>query len=156
MRDLIPVLQTAIGPVILISGVGLLLLSMTNRFGRIIDRSRILGDELRHGTDEDQAVARGQMDILWRRANLIRRAIALAVTSVLFAALLMIVLFLAAVEQLEVAMLVTVLFSVCLLTLIGSLVSFLQEINESLSALRIALFGGGHAGVNGSSRRDSK
>ncbi|MFN9975717.1 MAG: DUF2721 domain-containing protein, partial [Phycisphaerae bacterium] len=31
--DLIPVLQVAIGPVILISGVGLLLLSMTNRLG---------------------------------------------------------------------------------------------------------------------------
>jgi hypothetical protein len=46
MKDVIPLLQIAIGPVILISGVGLLLLSMTNRFGRIIDRSRILAQEL--------------------------------------------------------------------------------------------------------------
>jgi hypothetical protein len=36
------VLQTAIGPVILISGVGLLLFSMTNRSGRVIDRARLL------------------------------------------------------------------------------------------------------------------
>jgi hypothetical protein len=42
VSQLIPVLQTAIGPVILISGVGLLLLTMTNRLGRVIDRSRIL------------------------------------------------------------------------------------------------------------------
>ena len=139
MKDLIPVLQTAIGPVILISGVGLLLLSMTNRFGRIIDRSRILAKELAEGSDDERQMARGQVEILWRRARLIRRAIALAATSVLFAALLMIVLFLAALEQLEVAAVVVVLFSVCLLTLIGSLVSFIQEINQSLGALRIAL-----------------
>jgi len=149
MKDLIPVLQTAIGPVILISGVGLLLLSMTNRFGRIIDRSRILAKELAEGSDDERQMARGQVEILWRRARLIRRAIALAATSVLFAALLMIVLFLAALEQLEVAAVVVVLFSVCLLTLIGSLVSFIQEINQSLGALRIALF----AHESGSERR---
>ncbi|WP_345111750.1 DUF2721 domain-containing protein [Candidatus Villigracilis vicinus] len=42
IQELIPVLQTAIGPVILISGVGLLLLSMTNRLSRVIDRARNL------------------------------------------------------------------------------------------------------------------
>ena len=41
LKDLLPVLQVAIGPVILISGVGLLLLSMTNRLGRTIDRATI-------------------------------------------------------------------------------------------------------------------
>lgn len=141
MNDLIPLLQTAIGPVILISGVGLLLLSMTNRLGRIIDRSRILAQELGAGTDAQRASAQGQVGILWRRANLIRRAIALAVISVLFAAVMMIVLFLSALEQVEVAGLVIVLFSACLLTLIASLVAFLQEVNESLSALKLALYG---------------
>jgi len=38
VTELIPVLQVAIGPVVLISGIGLLILSMTNRFGRVIDR----------------------------------------------------------------------------------------------------------------------
>lgn len=36
-QELIPVLQTAIGPVILSSGVGLLLLSMANRLSRVIE-----------------------------------------------------------------------------------------------------------------------
>ncbi|MGE4183167.1 MAG: DUF2721 domain-containing protein, partial [Limisphaerales bacterium] len=31
INDLLPILQAAVGPVILISGVGLLILSMTNR-----------------------------------------------------------------------------------------------------------------------------
>ena len=42
VAQLLPVLQTAIGPMILISGIGLLLLTMTNRLGRAIDRTRTL------------------------------------------------------------------------------------------------------------------
>ena len=45
-RELVPILQTAIGPMILISGLGLLFLTMTNRLGRVIDRSRSLLDNL--------------------------------------------------------------------------------------------------------------
>ena len=54
LSDLIPTLQLAIGPMILISGVGLLLLSMTNRFGRIIDRARLLAAELRSASAADR------------------------------------------------------------------------------------------------------
>ena len=38
---LIPILQLAIAPVILISGVGLLLLTLTNRFGCVLDRAAL-------------------------------------------------------------------------------------------------------------------
>lgn len=141
MNELIPILQVAIGPVILISGVGLLLLSMTNRFGRIIDRSRILAAAQRTGSPEEQRLARGQVDILWRRARLVRRAIAFAATSVLLAAVLVIVLFLGALEHMDVALLIVAVFSACLLTLILALISFIQEINQSLSALKMDLFG---------------
>jgi hypothetical protein len=141
MADLIPVLQVAVGPVILISGVGLLLLSMTNRFSRIIDRSRIIARELRQGDAGERERARSQVDILWRRARLVRRAIALATTSVLLAAMLVIVLFGAAVAHIDVAPLIVVLFASCLLTLVGSLLAYMQEVNESLSALKLDLFG---------------
>ena len=62
VRDLIPILQVAIGPVILISGVGLLLLSMTNRLGRVIDRARLLVKGLDHATPEqrERAAARSR------------------------------------------------------------------------------------------------
>jgi len=36
MTDLIPALQLAVEPMILISGLGLIHLSTTNRFGRVI------------------------------------------------------------------------------------------------------------------------
>ena len=42
METLIRILHASISPVALISGVGLLILSMTNRFARVTDRLREL------------------------------------------------------------------------------------------------------------------
>ena len=136
--DLIPVLQVAVGPVILISGVGLLLLSMTNRFGRAIDRSRQLCESLRTSPDRHSARTQ-QLEILARRARIIRAAIALAAVSVLLAALLIITLFLAALLKLELAVLLVVLFITCLGALIGSLLFFIWDINTSLAALELEM-----------------
>jgi hypothetical protein len=136
LHELIPILQVAIGPVILISGVGLLLLSMTNRFGRVIDRSRLLCEVL-HKSPELQAGRQAQLDILARRARLIRTAIALASMSALLAALLIITLFLAAWMQLTSPLPVVGLFMACLAALIGSLIFFLLDINLSLAALEL-------------------
>jgi hypothetical protein len=83
--DLIPTLQTAIGPVILISGVALLLLTMTNRLGRAIDRARLIGAGLAEAEPPARTALEAQLRILWRRARLIRSAIALATISALMA-----------------------------------------------------------------------
>ena len=69
IRELVPVLQTAIGPVILISGLGLLLLTMTNRLSKIIDRSRELLDESEKLFGVDRARLDREIDVLWRRAR---------------------------------------------------------------------------------------
>lgn len=141
VAQLIPVVQTAIGPTILISGVGLLLLTMTNRLGRCIDRARILARELPGASEADRAKDQKQLRILWRRARLIRVAIGLAATSALFAAILIIVLFLTALLQMENAWLVSALFIICMVSLIGSLVMFIHDINQALTALRLELSG---------------
>jgi len=139
LHDLLPSLQVAIGPVILVSGVGLLLLSMTNRLGRIIDRARELGIELRAGEAAERERILAQLDILTTRARLVRQAIALAIVSLLSAAVLVITLFLAAVFVLEAGALVVALFVGCMASLIGALVAFLRDINLSLAALRLEL-----------------
>src|SRR5437660_752584 len=115
LQELIPVLQIAIGPVILISGVGLLLLSMTNRFGRVIDRTRVLTHERRDALSENAATAESQMQILLRRAHILRAAIALSVLSVLLASVLIIVLFISAINQLAFAGVIAGLFIACML-----------------------------------------
>lgn len=137
LHTLLPVLQVAVGPVILISGVGLLLLSMTNRFGRIVDRSRALAHDIREAAPADQARIRSQLQILLRRAHLVRLAITLAGVSLLLAALLVIVLFVTALLGLEIAGVVAALFISCLLALTASLVVFLKDLNLSLVALKL-------------------
>jgi len=139
MADLIPVLQTAIGPVILISGIGLLLLTMTNRLGRAIDRARLIGSELSQSDATSRAPLEAQLRILWRRARLIRAAIALAAASALAAALLVILIFFTAILDLPIAWLIGGLFTACMLFLIASLALFIHDINQSLSALKLEL-----------------
>lgn len=146
ISKLIPVLQTAIGPVILISGVGLLLLSMTNRLSRVIDRARNLlaFSETIHGPVREKTLA--QIDILWSQARLIRMSILYAAVSVLCAALLIIALFITALLGLEDAWLISVIFMGCMASLIASLLVFIRDINLSLSAFKVELYGyGDHA-----------
>src|SRR4051812_40790119 len=139
LSQLIPVLSIAIGPVILISGVGLLLLSMTNRLGRTIDRSRILlaarGES--HGGERERQEA--QLEILWRRALLLRTAITLAAIAALLAAVLIIVLFVGVILKLEIAIVVITLFIGCLVAVIASLIYFIRDIEMSLRALAMEL-----------------
>jgi hypothetical protein len=138
LQALVPTLQIAIGPVILVSGIGLLLLSMTNRLGRTVDRSRELAREYRSGDPEDRARASAQLTILMKRARIVRMAIALGSLSVLFASLLIIVLFVGALLALDVtAPLVGVLFVGCMACLIGSILHFIGDVNLSLRALKL-------------------
>ena len=145
LREIAPVLQLSLGPVILISGIGLLLLSMTNRLGRLIDRSRLLSEARRNATPADRELVEAQIEVLTTRARVMRRAIVYAVVSVLFAAILVITLFLAAVLRWEAVTVVVVLFACCMLSLIASLVAFLQDVNHALTAIKLEL-GGSAAG----------
>jgi hypothetical protein len=141
IQELIPVLQTAIGPVILISGVGLLLLSMTNRLSRVIERARNLlsYSETVAGPPRQKALA--QIDILWSQARLIRLSILFAAVSLLCAALLIIILFITALFGIEDAWLLSIIFIACLGSLIASLIVFITDINRSLSAFKVELYG---------------
>lgn len=139
MLDLIPTLQTAIGPVILISGVALLLLTMTNRLGRAIDRARLIGASLAEPAPPARLALEAQLRILWRRSRLIRAAIALATISALMAATLVIALFFSALLPMEVPWLITLLFVTCMFSLILALGLFLHDINQSLAALKLEM-----------------
>ncbi len=139
VAQLIPILQTAIGPMILISGLGLLLLTMTNRLGRAIDRARLLAGELSEAAGNKQEKIAAQLEILWRRARLIRASITLASLSALSSACLIIVLFFTALGGLELAWLIGSVFIIGMLSLIGSLILFIKDINQSLAALKLEL-----------------
>ena len=137
LEIVVPILQLAIGPVIVISGVGLLLLSMTNRFGRVIDRSRILAERKEDESAYDPHHIKEQLLVMMRRARLLRLAIAFVSISLLLDVLLIITLFLMALIKYEGAIITVAIFIGCMVSLILGLLYFIADINLSLSALKL-------------------
>lgn len=139
ISQLIPILQTAIGPVILISGVGLVLLTMTNRLAQTVNRIRCLNDNLVKCSATGKGKVTAQVQILMGRARLLRLAILLAATSALVVSVLVIVLFFMALWNIEIAWVIALLFMVSMACLICSLVVFIYDVNQSLTALTLEL-----------------
>jgi hypothetical protein len=139
LEQIIPELRDAIGPVILISGVGLLLLTMTNRLGRAIDRARQLKTELPKRTEAEREQVQAQVAIIYQRAKLIRMSITLAAFSALLAAGLVVTLFVTALLQWQNGWFASLIFIACMVSLIASLVAFIRDINLSLRALKLEL-----------------
>jgi hypothetical protein len=142
--DIIAILQISTAPVILISGVGLLLLSMTNRYGRVIDRVRLLVRERKMTVSSaDIQMINDELAVLYRRAKIIRFSIAAAGFNILLVAFLIFLLFLFSVFDLELVFLVILTFILSLVCLIAGMVAFLLDINVSLKAVKIELRGFG-------------
>jgi hypothetical protein len=139
LHEIVPMLQVAIGPVILISGVGLLLLTMTNRLGRAIDRARQLCRDLPNSSGENRAQTLTQIAIIYRRAQVIRLSIALAGFCALLVPALIIILFVGVLLDWQAGVSVVLIFIVSMASLFGSLVMFLYDINLALNALRLEL-----------------
>ena len=143
----LPLIQLAITPVILLSGVGALMLTLTNRLGRVVDRTRGLAGQVRQllgqaggpATDEtgDRAHLEGQLEILWYRARLLRLSVTFAGLSMLLACLLVLAIFVQAVLQREFGLELVVIFVAGILALISALLAFLRDIWVSLRALHM-------------------
>lgn len=149
------ILQLSITPVALISGVGLLLLSMTNRLGRVIDRSRALGVEISAETrSQHHASAVTELGILFRRARLLLFAIALIAVSVFLSALMVVGLFAMYLLNVSLSMAILALFGLCLAALVAAIACFLGDIFMSIRWLRVSLgrYVGEPATRNASSR----
>jgi hypothetical protein len=139
LNELIPVLQVAIAPVILISGVGLLLLSLTNRFGRAVDRTRQIHHEMRAAAAADRPRLANQVEVIYRRARLIQLSIIMGALSALSAAMLILALFFTALMKWESAVAISLFFICCLVSLVVSLITFIMDIRLSLHALKLEL-----------------
>lgn len=131
-------LQASISPVAMISGVGLLILSQTNRFGRITDRLRELAHQRRDLPAPDRRVET-QITIFRRRARLLRGAISSAVACVLLASVQILVLFAIAISRLQLHHLALFLFAMSLVGLITSLILFLRDMHLALTAIEAEL-----------------
>jgi len=140
---LLPIIQLSITPVILISGEGALMLTLTNRMARIVDRTRSLAGQVRQlaaaggDTNSERQHLESQLEIMWRRSRLIRRAVTFAALSMLVACMLVLVTFANAMLKHDLSLLMIVAFTASILLLISALTAFLRDIYLSLHALEL-------------------
>ncbi|WP_188568890.1 DUF2721 domain-containing protein [Undibacterium terreum] len=129
LGDVGHIIQLSIAPVFLLSGVGTTLVVLTNRLGRIIDRSRILEDILQaKGQTTQKPALREELSELYERAHLINRAITLSTTCALLICLVIAALFTGDALDVQLDKLIASLFVAGILVLIGSFMFFLREI----------------------------
>jgi hypothetical protein len=133
---LVQVLQASIAPCVLISAFGLLLLSLTNRLGRSVDRIRQLCREAPEAGAGERAEAERQVRVLYRRCRLMRSAVGMCLLGVFGIGMLMLLLFAEAVAGVRVVFVPEALFSASMVFLLGSLVFFFLEVRLTLEALR--------------------
>lgn len=139
LGDIAHVIQLAIAPVFLLTGVGTLLAVLSNRLGRAVDRSRVVENLLPGLVGEALAAAQGELALISRRTRLIYAAIALAVSCALLICVLIAVAFIDAFLAANLARLMGALFVLAMLALIASLVAFLREIFLAVNSARLAM-----------------
>jgi hypothetical protein len=130
-------IQLAITPVILLSGVGALMLTLTNRMGRVVDRTRSLAGQLRQAAPEEREHLDGQLSILWSRAQLIRRAVTFAALSMLLSCALVMAIFIDSSLSRNFGLEAVIIFAGSIGCLILALLAFLRDIWLSLHALHL-------------------
>ncbi len=133
-------LQMTLSPVALISGVGLLLLSMTNRLGRTIDRSRALVSEMKHIDDPKEVESlTHQVRILYQRSHILKIAITLISCSIFFSSFIIISLFLINLFNAHLEYAVIGLLVLSLLSISASIAFFIWDVFITLRALRLEI-----------------
>lgn len=134
-NSLLPMIQLAITPVILITGLGSLMLTMTNRLGRIVDRTRILAGQAQAAKDDARAHVEAQLRILYKRAKFVRLAVIFNTLSMFTSGLLVVVIFVSALAGVEAGPMILALFMGAIGFLLTALGYFLSDINLTLKAL---------------------
>jgi len=137
--NLLAVIQAAIAPVVLISGVGLLLLTLSARLGRIVDRTRLVAAELRSCAPGARDALAHQLEVLRRRARLIRLSLSLSASAVALVGVVMTLLFLGLVLGWNVTLVCTLLFVAALTCVVVAMFVFVRELSESLVALELSI-----------------
>ena len=138
MIDIVHLIQSAIAPVFLLTGVASTLGVLTNRLSRIVDRARVLEDELAGHPGEGPQL-HGELAVLARRARYIYGAISLSTIAALLVALVVVTLFANAFFASELSVVIALLFVGAMVCLSAAYIVFLIEVRIAVAALRIGI-----------------
>jgi Protein of unknown function (DUF2721) len=118
--------------------VGVLLSLLTSRLARIVDRARMMEQELPTATADKAEDLREKIRVISRRARLMNRAITLGTFAALLVAAIVALLFAAAFLAFPMGSSIAVVFIIAMASLVGALWCFLIEIRISTASLRFA------------------
>ena len=122
------VIQLAVAPVFLLTGIGAILSVLTGRLGRLVDRFRALTE----GQEQLLPKQLRELQILSVRARWVHWSIMLCTASALFVSIVIGALFMGAVVDMNPSRIVSILFIAAMTSLIVGLGCFLREISLSV------------------------
>lgn len=132
------VLSAAVTPLVLISGVGLILLSLVNRYNHAIDRTRQL-----HNTPHEnkELLIRRQKQVahMYRRCLILKRSIGFLVMSVASSGIIILLSVIQLLTKVNLDFFKTLFLFAGILALVISILLFFVDIGLSMKALDIEL-----------------
>jgi hypothetical protein len=118
------VIQQAVAPVFLLTGVGAILNVLSSRLSRVVDRFRVL-DKI---DDSERGKYATEIAMLFRRSRWINWAISLCTLCALFVCIVIASLFIGSELGKDTSNMIAGLFVVAMLSLTAALLCFLREI----------------------------
>ena len=127
------VIELAVAPVFLLTGVGAILSVLVNRLGRVVDRFRTL----ERAIADAQTPPPAEMARLARRARLIHKAIGLCTGCALLICVVIATLFVGSITGIEMPGVIAALFISAMLALVAGLLFFLRAITLATGSIHV-------------------
>jgi len=131
------VIQLAVAPVFLLTGIAGMLGVMTNRLSRVVDRTRILEAQILENPDMSEMLRR-ELKTLFKRAVLASRSITLCTITALLVCAVVALLFVGDFVGFSVRVPVALLFVLAMMTFFAGLVHFLREIMLATKSIELS------------------
>ncbi len=126
------VIQLAVAPVFLLTGIGAILSVLALRLGRVVDRYRVLIERDSHSPKNLQEIR-----LLAKRAVWVHWSISLCTISALMVATVIVALFIGYERSRDPSHFVSPLFILAMISLISGLICFLREISLSTHTIEL-------------------
>lgn len=131
------IVQLAVAPVFLLTGLGALLSVLTTRMSRIVDRGHIISKYIEEGIKE--SVHTEEINSLNKRLGLVHKAILSCSCSALIVCLVVATIFIGSYMKFHTGGIVAILFTLAMVFLIIAILFFIIEVSESIRSVRLAV-----------------
>ncbi len=138
LNETVRAMASVLAPVFLITGVAAVLNTMTTRYGRVIDRVRVVLRESQTQRGDERLAKHHEWEIrsLFSRARLLRAIIIMAASSIFCVSMTMFLLFAGTMANAPVGKAPVVFFVASIVALIIAMALFIQDLALSLRTLK--------------------